>query len=394
MPTPSYAYASAQTQLGLAIETVRGTAVTPAFWIPVKSPKYKPDLTLIPDDTLQGSMVGVYDMVRGLRYDAHGWDSYPYLDSWPIFLRAELGSPDTITAAPANTTLAAAALAGATTVTLTAAGTADTYIVIGSGGTLETHYVTAVTSVSPYTATLASPLLYAQADGTTVTGLTSHTFSLLNDAGKGNQPPSVTLTDYDGEEWRQLTAAQLDELTIKGNATGLVDYTCSWFANASTTPAAPTPSYSTVPATPGWTLEVSIGGIPLNYVMDWELDLKRGVKPIPALTGTEQYYEFFANVLACTGKMTVVETSGAPQITQYLAGSKQSFDLTMYELSTGYALNLHSSNVMWKTAEVDRSKEWVEVPLEFQLLPSAADALAGGVSPIIATVANAQTTSY
>ena len=385
------AYAVAESQIGMAIETTKGTAVAPNYWVPVKSPKYKPDQTMIPDETLQGSMVSVYDMVRGLRYDSHGWDSFIYLDSFPVLVCAELGSPDTKTTAGAATTLSAAAAAGATSITTAAALTANEYVVVGAGGTLETHLVS---SVSTNTATLATPLIYAQNSGAAVTPLTSHEFSLLNNAGQGNQPPSVTITDYDGEEWRQLTAAQLDELTIKGNATGLVDYTCSWFANPATTPSAPSTSYSTEQAAPGWTFSGSIGGSTLDTIVDWEFDFKRGVKPIPALTGTQEYFQYFANTLQATGKLTFVEQSGSPYLAAYLNGTKQSLDFTLYDLSSGAAMNIHSSNAIYKTGELDRSKEWVEVQCEFQMLPSASDATAGGVSPVKVTCANSVTTAY
>ncbi len=385
------AYAVSQTQIGLAIEATRGTAVAPKFWLPVKGPKYKPDLTLIPDDTLQGSMVSVYNLTRGMRYDGHGWDSYPYLDSFPALVRMELGSSDTVTAAGTATTLTAAAAAGASTVTVAAAPAAQTFIVIGSGSTQETHKITGVASL---VLTITPPLTYAQSSGATVTPLTSHLFSLLNNQGQGNQPPSATITDYDGEEWRQLTASQLDELTIKGNATGYVDYTCTWFANPSTTPTAPVPSFSSVPAVPGWTTSAAIGGTILDYVVDWEFDFKRGVKPIPALTGTEEYFLYFANTLECTGKITVVEQSGAPEISQYLAGTQESFDFTVYDLASGFAMEIHSSKAQFKTGEIDRSKEYVDAPLEFQLLPTSTDATAGGVSPVAITIANATTTAY
>jgi len=58
------AYASAQTEIGLAIETAIGTLpAEPAYMFPVKSPDYDPDQAYIPDETLQGSMVSVYDLV-------------------------------------------------------------------------------------------------------------------------------------------------------------------------------------------------------------------------------------------------------------------------------------------------------------------------------------------
>ncbi len=387
------AYAVAQSEIGLAIETTKGTpAAAPSYMIPIKGPKYKPDLTIIPDETLQGSMVSVYDMIRGLRYDAHGWDSFPYLDSFPLLVCGELGSPDTMTAAPAATTLSAAAVAGATTVDLTASVAIGTYVIIGSGTTQETHLITGLATL---VATLESALIYPQASGAAVTPLTKHQFSLLNNVAGGNQPPSLTLWDNDGEQWRQMSACQIDELTIKGNATGLVDYTTSIFGNpAVNNVAAPSVSFTGTQTPAPWTLAVLLGGTQIGTVVDWEFDLKRGVKPIPALTGSQEYFEYFANTLECTGKLTFVEQSGSPYLAEYLDGTQQSLDLTLFDLKAGAAINIHSSKVQFKTGDLDRSKEWVEVPVEFQLLPTATDATAGGVSPIIVTIANSVATAY
>src|SRR5579875_386925 len=154
------AFASAQTQIGIAVETTKGTLATPRFWIPAKAPKYKPDQTMIPDDTLQGSMVSVYDMVRGLRYDSHGWDSFPYLgESFPLLVRCELGSADTLGTAGTATTLSAAAAAGATTISTAASVAANSWVVVGGGANLETHKTTAVSGTGPYTVTLQTPLV-------------------------------------------------------------------------------------------------------------------------------------------------------------------------------------------------------------------------------------------
>ena len=77
MTTNGIAFPTPGTQLGLALEVTRGTPVAPAFWVPVKAPKYKPDLMLIPDQTLQGSMVETYDLIRGIRYDGDGTGRRP-----------------------------------------------------------------------------------------------------------------------------------------------------------------------------------------------------------------------------------------------------------------------------------------------------------------------------
>ena len=397
MPTGAgAAFSVAQSELLIALEAVRGTAAATTMAMPYKAPKYKPDLTLEPDETLQGSMATVYDLIRGLRYDSHGWDSYPYLDSFPVLLAAALGSPDTVGTAPTSTTTDGTAVAGATTLPLTANSGAG-WVKIGSGATQETRKITTVTgSVAPFSATLATPLAFAHGTGETVTGLTSHEFSLLNNsASTGNQPPSCTINDYDGDQWRQITAAQLSKLTVKGNATGLVDYTVDWVGNAAVTPSPPSYSPTTAVALPGWTAAVSIGGTLLTYVESWELDLNRDTKPVPAVTGTQAYFDYWADALTVTGKITVIEQAGGPQFVQYLAGTKEVLDITVFDLTTGNALDLHATSTMFKTGALQRgAKGQVKATFDIECLPNTTDATAGGKSHMTATVANGQTTAY
>ena len=417
---PAYngiAYPVASTAMGLAVESTRGTAVEPNYWIPIKAPKYKPNLTLLPDETLQGSMVQTYDLVTGIRYDGHGWNAPPYLDTFPILLLAEFGYEGAFTEATLTTTLSAPATAGSTTVTVTSATGLATgsYIVIGSStsfpATLETHRVV---SVATDTVTIAEPLIYNQPDASPVTQLQVHEYSLLNSAQPtGNQPPSITLSDFDGEEWRQISAAQLDELSIKGNGTSLVDYTCTWMGNPAVQQygnnAGPgagggfpyTPSFGTGPAgnsqTPApWTFYSVLGGTYTPTIIDWSFDFKRGVKPIPALTGEQQYFSYFAGPIQATGKFTFVEQAESPELNKFLDAQRQSFDFTLFDQQNGSALNFFGHYGQFKTGEIDRSKEYVEVMVEFDLLPSAADSLAGagGVSPCTITVANAVNTAY
>jgi hypothetical protein len=388
------AYPVALTEVGLAVEVTKGTPVVPAFWLPVKSPKYKPNQMVLPDETLQGSMVKVFDDVLGMSYDSHGWDSYPYLDSFPNLVRAELGSTDNKTVAGAATTIASTVAAGDNSIHTVLSVAAGSYIVIGSGATLEVKITgTPTGSANPFTIPVTTPMLYGHAAAEAVTPLTQHAFSLLNNANQG-QPPSYTLTDYDGEEWRQMSACQLDELTIKGNGTGLLGYTCSWMGNNATTPSAPSPSFSGTQTPAPWTLQALIGGVQVTTVLDWEFALKRQVKPIPALTGTKAYFQYMANAILTTGKLTILEQSGSPWLADFENGTRLTLDFTVFDLQNGAAMTIHCSKAQFITGELDRSKEYVEVPLDVQLLPTSTDALAGGVSPVKITIANSQSTIY
>lgn len=388
------AYASAQTIIQVGIEATRGSPAATKFLVPVKSPKYKPNQAVIPDDTMQGTMLKVYNQVNGLRYDGHGWDSYPYLQSFPVMVRAELGSTDSKTAATTTTKLKTAATKGATTIKTAANLAAGDWVIVGATATtIETHRVK---SVATTTATLTYPLLYAHAATTTVKGLTGHSFSLLNTAGTGNQPPSCTIWDYDGERCRELLASQLDALTIKGNATGFVDYTTTWFANPATKVTEPSPTIPTTVPPPGWTCVASIGTTKLTTVETWEFELKRGVKPIPAITGSQEYFQYFSGPIEATAKVTFIEQATSPQLTEFLNTTTKPFDFQLFDTKSGYAMRMHTSKAKFKAGELDRSQEWVRVTMTVQLLPSTTDAVSGGGgrSPIQITVANGQTTTY
>jgi hypothetical protein len=390
------AYPTSLTEIGLGIETTKGTLLSePTYMFPVMAPAYKPDQVYIMDETLVGNMVQVQDSIQGMRYDGHGWNSYPYLDSFPVLVCAELGSPDTKGTAPTSTTLSSAANPGDTTLTTAGTVAAGKWITLGSGNSVETHRVLSV--AGSYTLTLdpvTGPVIFAHATGAAVTGLTSHAFSVLNNANQG-QPNSCSMWDYTGEEWRTLTACQLDELTIKGNSSGLVEYTCTWFCNAATPNAsAPSTSYTTTETALPWSFNAYFNSAQCQTIQTWEFNFKRQVKPIPALTGTQSYLEYFASTQLATGKLTFVEQSGSPYLGDYENGTKQALDFTIFD-PQGNALNIHTSKGLFTTGALDRNAgEWVTVPVDVQMLPTSTDATAGSTSPVKITVANAVTTAY
>ncbi len=395
-PTYPYAFSSSQTQVGLALEVTRGKYVTPTLWIPTKSPLYKPDQTMLPDETLQGSMVKLYNLTRGLRYDTHKWTSYPYLTSFPAIVRAQLGSTDHLTAASAATTLSTAVAAGVTAIKVAAAIPAGQIVVIGkTTPTVETHLVKTAATLTK-TLTLDTPTIYAHAAAATVTPLTVHKFSLLNSANYGNQPPSYSLTDSDGERIRNLTAAQQNKLTMKGNPTALVTYDVTWLTNAAVThTGTPTFTWTRQAPPPSWTSVVLITTTIVTRYQDWTIDLSRTTKPIPGLTGKSSYLLFFADALTAKGKLTVLESSGSPQLTAYENGTVMKFDTLFFDYETGNYFQFHSTKAMFKaTGGINRSKPEVTVTLTITFLPTATDATTGGVSPCTITIGNAITTSF
>jgi Phage tail tube protein len=96
-------YANSSAQLGMAIEPTRGTpAVAPVYWIPVKAPKIQPQLTVVPNDSIIGSMVTVIDQIITARHDELTFTCFAYVDTLAALVRGLLGGVDTIvgTASP------------------------------------------------------------------------------------------------------------------------------------------------------------------------------------------------------------------------------------------------------------------------------------------------------
>lgn len=325
-------YSNSQSVLGVAVETTRGTWVTPAFWIPVTSPAVTPMVTQVMDTGLRGSMVTNYDDINTVRHDEYTFTCFCYLDTLPVFLRAILGSTDVKTGTTPNV---------------------------------------------------------------------SHVIGLQNTgaAGSGNQPPTISLTDYDGFIYRKLTAGQMDELTIKFTATGLVELTCKFFSNPFTTSAGPiTTGFTTTPAQPSWDCAASYAGASTDLVVDGQISLKRNVKPIHTL-GTQGPRLLWAGPLDISGNATFLKADDT-FLTNYLTSVSAALSLVFTNPAiTTDVLTLQMTTVKLANTKDSRSGDGlIETTTDLVPLPSATDASAaangGGVSPILTTTVNAQTASY
>src|SRR5579859_6335731 len=97
--------------LNLGVEATRGTLSTALKTVPVMSPQVTATQKWLRDEGLRGSPGLVYDEVLGPRFDAYDAKGYVFSDTFPILMRALLGSTDTTVAAPGATTLSASAIA-------------------------------------------------------------------------------------------------------------------------------------------------------------------------------------------------------------------------------------------------------------------------------------------
>jgi len=86
------AFMSANSYLGCALETTRGTAAAGTFtYIPVTTPQVDPMVVFLKDNSFRGSPVDVYDDIPGPWHSEVTIKGYVYTDSIPMLVIGALG---------------------------------------------------------------------------------------------------------------------------------------------------------------------------------------------------------------------------------------------------------------------------------------------------------------
>lgn len=114
------AFASANSNLEVALETTRGTAAAGTYTgIPCITPTITPVRQFLKDDAFRGSPVETYDGVQGVWHTEIDTKGYVYADTFPLLAIATLG-PDVVSGAYVHTMkLANAAATGSQPASLT-----------------------------------------------------------------------------------------------------------------------------------------------------------------------------------------------------------------------------------------------------------------------------------
>lgn len=232
----------------------------------------------------------------------------------------------------------------------------------------------------------------------TVTGAAApflHAFSLLN-GGPDGQPPSLTVTDYDGATAKQHAGLQASEVNLKFTAEGLLSYDAklTGFASAALA-SAPAPSYSTAAPRPVWQGVASVAGGPVLTLIDGNVSTKRAVNVIQNIDGTQKPYKIWSGRCTVDGKLTFIAEAVAggldPQLAHYLANDQPAVTL---DFSAGAGAGLTQvkaqlSRCGYTLGTTTRGKDYVEVGVNVVGIANTVDAGAsGGYSPVKYLVQN------
>jgi hypothetical protein len=225
-----------------------------------------------------------------------------------------------------------------------------------------------------------------------------HTFSLLN-SGDG-QPPAHTITDNNGITAtvgaRAYAYSCLSEVTIAGNATGLVtaDAKVTSYASA---PAASAPINTVTSETviPAFKSTVTVGGSAAPNVKEWSVTISRPLQVEDTADGTPDPYAIVrTGKTVVTGKLTYVAKDESP-LTALMAGTVQPIVINIDNgglTAANRNLTLTMTNGIYDTGQLvrDTPMGW---QMSFKGLMNSTDAgVSGGLAPIKAVLKNLVTT--
>jgi hypothetical protein len=403
MPTPA-TFAPAKQFLGIANETVLGTAVVPVFTQLIDSltPSDKP--TFLKDQAWRGSMgTNSFNQVAGVKHAEVDLGGPLFADAMGFFFRNILGDVATAGTPTGSgaTTLSSAAVAGATSIVTVASIPAATLVQIGTGATAEVVTTGTPSGAGPYTIPITTPatgLAFGHASAQAVTpvmGPYTYAWSLLNSGG--GQPIGHTLTHYLGPTAtvgaRAYPGFCLTALDLKFNVESEL---LTWDGKGVSWPSVPAASTPTANGTAikpiaSWQTTIGIGGPAsggtlVPTVTDGEINLVREAVPIYTATGVQTPYIIQRGQFNATGKLNFSAVSDESALLYMLNNTQPQVQvITSNGLSGANLLSVtvDMQQCAFVASDPDTSKTAVGYQTSFEPVFNTTNAGgSGGQSPI------------
>lgn len=370
--------------LGVAKESSKGVGVSPTNFIPVLKSRTWQDVIMPLDDTAsRGAAIdGPWDQIAGPLYGTYAIPDGPvFADALPWLTMGIMGD---------YTSLASRSVAdGVTnsTTTLTSATAVFTSNDVGrpigtSADFAAGTYIVSVTNAT--TVILNQAALTSGASKTILIGgnaaVVSHWGSVKNSGDA--QAGSLTLSDFyglTGTHTRQFAGMQVAKVTLKFNGDGLFTAGGNLTGFASALVAKPSPSFTAIPATPGWENIVSIAGSGFLQLVSGELTLERNVNVVNTSDGTQAPRNIFLGGLKVTGKITVIAEDDS-DYQHYLSYDKPALTYN-FRHGTGASFIgtlIQMSKVNYALATPNHGGDYMSVDATINALPNATDVGATG----------------
>lgn len=223
----------------------------------------------------------------------------------------------------------------------------------------------------------------------------THVISTLNSQATNGQPTTFTLSDYYGlgaASTRMFAGCQWSEVDVKFAADGLMSYAAKAKGYASSVVANPTPSFSAVTPVPSWIGVVTLAASVSAIMAEGNVKISRPVTPMLTVDGNQRPYQLFAGAVVAEGSLLLVFESDA-QLQYYLSNTQPALqlDFSAGSGSTATQVMFNMSKCAFSNAKIDRSKDWLELSVNYKAVANVTDVGAsGGYSPVKVTLKNAK----
>lgn len=226
-------------------------------------------------------------------------------------------------------------------------------------------------------------------------GSTYHSFSLLNNDGLADQPPSYTWFDYDGLHLRTMRGGQTDNVQIIWQKDGLVEVTARILGyQTAVTTTSINPVMPNVQPLATWDCTTAFNAVTTGAPIKGILNFDRKVQVIKTL-GQQTPYSVFAGTLSVRGSMSFINQTDS-ELNTFLAYGAVPINLSFAQagaVSEGFVIDM--SSVKSEVGFQERGVEGlINTSLDFVPLPNPTDATAGGYSPVKAIVQNFTSSAY
>lgn len=222
----------------------------------------------------------------------------------------------------------------------------------------------------------------------------THTIALKNSVGSAGdaQPKALTISDYYAIGNRQYPGCQVTDFGLTFSADGLLDYTVKMMGFPSSTSSVPTPAFSALLPMPAWIGTVTIAGAGAINVQQANVDMTRKAEAIWGISNTQSPYQIFVGPLGVKGKATFVMDADT-QLTNYITNVQPTlvFNFSQGTGAGAQQVQFTLTKGAYVAGTIERSKDYVEVAIDFDGLGNTTDAGAtSGYSPIKWVLQNAK----
>lgn len=376
----TYSVLSATAKLGIAAETTAATYETPSFTVPFTAgTKYRSAVTQLYDRTVRGTDADTQAIAQGHYWSDWAITAGAYPD-WAGWLYRGMIGPDTFTPGTV-TTFAAAALPGATSVSLEAAPPASSVLMLGTGTALEYAQAGTPSGPGPYTVPLTSALQYAHAAGDPAQSQATHLFR--QDRPLGTGWPSYSLTTDDGVDQLGWPGCILGSTRLQITAAGYAKLASTWSGFPPGSVATFGEDQSAAQPFAGWSWAITTAGGTSTRGVALDLALTRALDIVPGLNGYQGPYVIGAGPMRATGSYTAIyDTPADLNLYRQAIQEPAVWVLSQPALQGGASITATLSLSGWTQGAVSLGEQYVSANYRLSGIANAADSPESGVASV------------